>query len=82
MDTCEATLLIPAEDTDFAFAFVQSGFLSYICMLLKQIMFVIFLWKSKWIRSEDWGLGKGPQMPGADRKAYGVPEKGPKWVAR
>ena len=33
------------------------------------------------MRNEDRGLGKDPQMPGADRKGYGVPEKAPKWAA-
>ena len=33
------------------------------------------------IRNEDRGLGKDPQMPGADRKGYSVPEKAPKWAA-
>ena len=33
------------------------------------------------MRNEDRGLGKDPQMPGADRKGYSVPEKAPKWAA-
>ena len=50
-------------------------------ILFRSKLCLSYFWKSKLIRNEDRSLGKDPQMPGADRKGYGLPEKGPKWAS-